>query len=170
LFLAIVYNVTNRGSQGIAECERALALNRNLALAHAYMAHAKIFLGRSAEVEADVKEALRLSPRDISAYSWFQFIGMAKIHLSEYGEAVEWLQRSVEANRSYPFAHFLLASALALLGRLEEAQRAVQEGLSFNPGFTIRRLRSYVPSSNPVFLDGFNRICDGLLLAGVPVA
>jgi TolB-like protein/cytochrome c-type biogenesis protein CcmH/NrfG len=170
LFLALVYNVTNRASQGIAECERALALNRNLALAHAYMAHAKIFLGRSTEVEADVKEALRLSPRDISAYSWFQFIGMAKIHLSEYGEAVEWLQRSVEANRSYPFAHFLLASALAFLGRLEEAQRAVQEGLSFNPGFTIRRLRSYVPSSNPVFLDGFNRTCDGLLLAGVPVA
>jgi TolB-like protein len=37
---------TNRATQGIAECERALALDRNLAAAHAVIGLAKIYLGR----------------------------------------------------------------------------------------------------------------------------
>src|SRR6516164_10749667 len=55
---------TNRAAQGIAECERALALDHNLADAHGFIGLAKFFLGRSEETEAHIREALRLSPRD----------------------------------------------------------------------------------------------------------
>ena len=61
---------TNRAAQGIAECERALALDRNLATAHAIIGSAKCFIGRGEETEAHVQEALRLSPRDTFGYLW----------------------------------------------------------------------------------------------------
>ena len=55
---------TNRAAQGIAECERALLLDRNLATAHATIGLGKLMAGRPEETEAHVSEALRLSPRD----------------------------------------------------------------------------------------------------------
>ena len=56
-------SAANRAVQGIAECERALALDPNLARAHGLMGIGKIFSGRPDETEPHVKEALRLSPR-----------------------------------------------------------------------------------------------------------
>jgi TolB-like protein len=63
-----VYIFTNRAAQGIAECQQALALDRNLASAHGQIGIAKNFLGRAAETEGHILEAFRLSPRDIFAY------------------------------------------------------------------------------------------------------
>jgi tetratricopeptide (TPR) repeat protein len=47
LVLGLVQIFTNRAAQGIAECERALALDRNLASAHASIGAAKLYLGRA---------------------------------------------------------------------------------------------------------------------------
>jgi tetratricopeptide (TPR) repeat protein len=68
LFLGLVFSGTNRATQGIAEFERALTLNRNLALAHGVIGYAKFLLGRGAETEDHVNAALRLSPTDAFAY------------------------------------------------------------------------------------------------------
>ena len=65
--LGAVYSLTNRAAQAIAECEQALALDHNLADAHACIGFAKYYLGRAAETEGHILEALRLSPRG-SAY------------------------------------------------------------------------------------------------------
>jgi TolB-like protein/class 3 adenylate cyclase len=48
--------LTNRAIQGIAECERALALDRNLAHAHAGIGLAKFIIGRGEETEAHIQE------------------------------------------------------------------------------------------------------------------
>jgi TolB-like protein/tetratricopeptide (TPR) repeat protein len=167
--LGTVYIFTNRAAQGIAECEQALALNSNLAAAHAAIGLAKCFLGRAAETDGHTLEALRLSPRDISAYRWMSVAGWAKLQLDADAEAVGWVRRSIEVNRNYSPAHFLLAAALGLLGALDEARAATQAGLALNPSFTIRRLRAVAQSSdNPAFLAGLKRNAVGLRLAGVP--
>jgi TolB-like protein/class 3 adenylate cyclase len=62
--LGLVDIFTKRAAQGIAECEHALALDRNLVQAHSIIGLGKVFLGRAEETEAHVAEALRLSPRD----------------------------------------------------------------------------------------------------------
>jgi TolB-like protein len=167
-YYGLLLTATDRAAQGIAECERALTLDRNLALAHAYIGYAKYLLGRAAETEAHVNEALRLSPRDIYSFSWFMFIGQAKFQLGEYGEAVEWFRKSHELNRNYPTAHFHRAAALALLGRLDEAKAAARESLAQNPGFTIRLFLSVTTSNNPAYLNGRERLCEGMRLAGMP--
>ncbi len=64
--------------------------------------------------------------------------------------------------------HFLLAAALARLGRIEEAHDAARAGLELNPSFTIARFRRAVFSDNPVYLAGRERMYEGLRLAGVP--
>lgn len=60
--LEYVCIATKRAAQGIAECEHALALDRNLVNAHSLVGLGKIFVGRAEETEAHVVEALRLSP------------------------------------------------------------------------------------------------------------
>jgi TolB-like protein/class 3 adenylate cyclase/Tfp pilus assembly protein PilF len=124
---------TNRGAQGIAECEQALALDRNLAISHASIGLAKHFMGRGQETEAHINEALRLSPRDTLAFLRMLYVGIAKGQLNADTEAAVWLRRSIEANRNYPPAHFYLAATLALLGSLDEARAAAKAGLALNP-------------------------------------
>jgi TolB-like protein/Flp pilus assembly protein TadD len=154
-------------AQGIAECERALALDRNLAAAHGYVAIAKYFIGRGEDTDSHVQEALRLSPMDTNAYLWMSFAGFAKLALGADEEAVVRLRRSVEANRNAPMSYFGLASALALLGRLNEARAAAQAGLALNPSFTIDRYRVGAASDNPSYLARRERICEGMRQAGV---
>ena len=129
---------------------------------------AKNFLGRGEETEAHIREALRLSPRDIFAHRWMFFAGAAKLSHCDDAEAVAWLRRSIEANRNFPMAHFLLAAALALLGSLDAAQAVVKDGLTLDPGFTIRRYRANAVSDNRIFLAGRERTYEGMRMAGVP--
>ena len=137
-----VLNQTNRSQQGIAELERALALDPNLATAHGDIGLAKILVGRPEETEAQEKEALRLSPRDSFAWLWLHFAGAAKMALGANEEAVALFRRSIENNRTIPLTRFFLAAALANLGRLEEAQSETKAGLALDPGFSIRRFRN----------------------------
>ncbi|GIQ71649.1 adenylate/guanylate cyclase domain-containing protein [Bradyrhizobium sp. RD5-C2] len=159
---------TNRAAEGIAECEHALLLDRNLAAAHSAIGLAKFFLGQSAETEGHILEALRLSPRDLRAYQWMHFVAASKLQLGADAEAVAWLRRSIEANRNFPPSYFTLAAALGLLGATDEARAAVKTALALNPGYTIRRVRAYKFSDNPSYIAGRERFCDGLRLAGVP--
>jgi TolB-like protein/class 3 adenylate cyclase/Tfp pilus assembly protein PilF len=168
LVLGYVYIFTNRAAQGIAECEQALALNRNLAHAHSGIGFAKYYMGRAAETEGHVLKALRLSPRDVFVYRWMHFVGRAKLQLGADAEAAGWYRRSIEANRNYPLAHFALAAALGLLGAVDEARTAATAGLALDPGFTIRRVRATKRSDNPAYLAGRERLCMGMRLAGVP--
>jgi TolB-like protein len=159
---------TKRAVQGIGECEHALALDRNLALAHAAIGFAKIMLGCAEENEAHILDALRLSPRDITAYHWMHLAGLAKLMLGRDEEAVAWERRSIEANRNFDNAHFVLATALAQLGRLDEARVAAKAGLALNPTYTVRRFGAVANSDNPTLLAQRERLIDGLRKAGVP--
>ena len=106
MWLGLVDILTKRAAEGIAECEHALALDRNLADAHAFIGFGKIFIGRAEETEAHIGEALRLSPRDTKAYIWMNMAGMAKLHLGSCEQAVAWFRRAIEANRNYPYSIF----------------------------------------------------------------
>jgi tetratricopeptide (TPR) repeat protein len=168
LVLGYVQMITNRAAQGIRECEQALALNRNLADAHGALGIGKYLLGRAAETESHVKEALRLSPRDPYAFRWMHNVGAAKTQLRADEEAVLWFRRGLEANRNYSLSHFHLAAALARLGKLEEARAAVQAGLALDPTFNQRRLRVSEWSDAPAYIVGRERLFEGMRLAGVP--
>ena len=147
-----------------------MALDRNLVQAHSIIGLGKIFLGRAEETEAHVAEALRLSPRDTLAYVWMTNAGLAKLHLGGWEQAVAWFRRAIEANRNNPHPQFLLAAALAQLGRLDEAHSAVRVGLALNPTYAISRVRAAwtTRSDDPTYLAQLEPILDGMRKAGVP--
>jgi hypothetical protein len=106
--MGVVQIFTKRAAQGIAECERALALDRNLATAHAWIGQGKCNLGRAEETQAHVMEAFRLSPRDNKASSWMNTAGVAQSYLGADEAAVHWFKRSIETNREHcPICPFL---------------------------------------------------------------
>jgi len=169
LAMGAVHILTNRAAEGIAECERALALDRNLADAHAFIGWAKFHIGRASETEAHTREAFRLSPRDIGSFRWMNGVGMAQSQLGADAEAAAWLRRSIEANPNQPLAHFHLAAALVRLGNTDDARAAVQAGLMRNPGFTLRRYRINATSSDhPTFVAWRERTYEDMRMAGVP--
>jgi len=169
-WLGLVEIWTKRASQGVARCEHALELNRNLPLAHFLIGYGKLFLGRPEETEPHIAEALRLSPRDAGAYAWLFTVGVAKLALGSNEQAVAWFRRSIDANRNFPHAHFFRASALAQLDRLDDARAAVNAGLVLNPAYTITRDRALWTwvSNDPKFLDQLDLFFDGLRRAGAP--
>ncbi|MGY3506689.1 winged helix-turn-helix domain-containing tetratricopeptide repeat protein [Bradyrhizobium sp. USDA 4471] len=162
------YIFTKRAAEGIGKCEQALALNRNLAGAYNSIGSGKYFLGRAAETEAHVLEAFRLSPRDKNAHYWMYSIGRAKIQLGADAEAVDWFRRSIDTNRNFPLAHFMLAGALSALGAVDEARAAVRAGLALSPEFTIRRVLAHRVSDNTTYISTLERLCQGMRMAGVP--
>ena len=168
--LGIVYIYTKRAARGIAECEYALELDRNLATAHSFIGFGKILIGHPGETEAHIVEALRLSPRDTWAHTWMNFAGVAKNYLGLYDQAIPWFRRAIEANRNFPHPHFVLGGALALLGRLDEAHSTIKSGLALNPIFTISRARANFASmsDDPTHLAQLERILEGMRMAGVP--
>ena len=170
MYLGFVYILTKRAAQGIAECEHALELDRNLAQAHGYIGLGKVFIGRAEETEAHIAEALRLSPRDTMAYIWMMYVSVAKNQLGNWEQAVAWSRRAIEANRNFPLAYFHLAAALAQLSRLDEAHSAVKAGLALDPTYAISRARAArtARSDDPTYMAGLEPIHEGMRKAGVP--
>jgi TolB-like protein len=168
--LGFVYTATNRPMQAIAECEQALALNPNFAAAHAVIGMAKVTgLGRGIETEGHIREALRLSPRDTYAYEWMCIAGATKLTLGSNEEALAWLQQSVETNRNYSLAHFYFAGALALVGRMSEAQEHAEAGLALDPGFTVSGWQKMLPKpANAEVAARFERLYEAFRQVGVP--
>ncbi len=170
MWLGYIEICNGRAAQGIAECEHALTLDRNLATAHAIIGLGKIFVGCSEETETYVLQSFRLSPRDTIAYTWMSYVGIAKNQLGSYEQAATWCRRSIEANRNHPTAWIQLTAALARLGRLDEAHSAAQAVLERSPAFTLCRARAawMALSDDPTFLARTEQILEGLREAGIP--
>jgi tetratricopeptide (TPR) repeat protein len=167
-FMGVVQLFTSRPTQAIAEFERALALNSNLATARGNIGGAKVFAGRAEETERDVNEALRLSPRDQRAWTWINYVELARQQLGMDEDAVTWFRRGIEVNPNFPLVHFLLAASLANLGKLKEAKVEVLAGLALDTTFTVRRFDLSPWSDNPIYLKQHERLVNGMRVAGVP--
>jgi TolB-like protein/class 3 adenylate cyclase len=169
MYLGLVEIYTNRAAQGIAKCEHALALDRNLAHAHNLTGLGKICIGRAEETEAHVAEALRLSPRDTMAYLWMNVAGLAKLHLGSYEQAAAWFRRSVKANRNYPWRFFIWPPPS--LG-LTDSMRRIPQSRPVSPSTRPSPSRAHAGlkamSDDPTYLAGLERIFEGLRKAGVP--
>ena len=163
---AVARIVPNRASLNASGRWRSTA---TFAHAHALIGLAKYLTGRIEETEAHVLEALRISPLDYRAGTWLQYAGVAKLLAGRDEEAVTRLNRSIELNPNLlPAAYFILAAALARVGRVDEARDAARVGLELDPGFTVARMRSSPFSDNPIYRAGRERIYEGMRVAGVP--
>jgi TolB-like protein/tetratricopeptide (TPR) repeat protein len=164
---ANVLHASGATERSLRECELAITLDQNLAWAHADAGFIKVLLGRAEEAEADLTNAIRLSPRDPGLDRWVGFLGIADLFLGRHGSALARLRKSVEMNPNLALTQFFLAAASALSGHTAEAWAARNAGLQLDPNFTVARFRNEPRSNNATYLAQRERIYEGLSLAGV---
>ena len=117
--LGLANMFTKRATEGIAECEHALELDRNLALAHAYIGFGKIFL------VAPKKQRLTLprpcaSVRAIRRQLFWMVAAGQRRTTSAYNQAVALVSTGDRGQPNFSDYNFSLVAALAQVGRLDE--------------------------------------------------
>jgi TolB-like protein/Tfp pilus assembly protein PilF len=142
----------------------AIELNPSFAAAHCGLADSLTFLGRYEEAIAGFEKAIALSTNDPQRWAFYTYGALALILHGEYERAIEWADRAAEIpNRQYwTLAH--KAVALAQLGRIDEARRALAAALAEQPALSIAFARQklyYVRRS-----EQLQRYLTGLMRAG----
>ncbi len=147
----------------VSAVARALAFNPSCAMAFYVGTLIHALAGHSAEALACADRALRLSPFDVMAYQAHMARGVVAISESRFDDAATHYGKMVQSNSVLSTTHFLLAIALALAGRVEEAQAPLRRGLQLEPGFRLRMVLEIGPP--PANKD---RMIEGGHLLGLP--
>ncbi|RWO30353.1 MAG: tetratricopeptide repeat protein [Mesorhizobium sp.] len=140
--------------------DTAVRQNPNNADAVAWMGELQIYLGKPQAALTACAEALRLNPRPPGWYFWI--MGMAQISSGHYEEAVASLSRE-ETYGTGSREH--LIAALALAGRVSEAQEEARLFLAGNPNWRFGDLAANSPFRSMSIAQPF---VDGWRLAGLP--
>lgn len=142
---------------------RALALNPNCALAYQLGGWNKIYAGDPAAAIEWFGRGKHLSPVDTKSFIYDSGIAYALIMLGRDEEALHWANKAVAANARWMTGHRALASALAHLGRLDEARAVGSRVRRGVPGYRLRNTRELMQPS-----PGLDRFLEGLRRTGIP--
>ncbi|ESY65262.1 MULTISPECIES: adenylate/guanylate cyclase domain-containing protein [Mesorhizobium] len=139
--------------------DAAVRLNPNNADAVAWMGELQIYLGDPQAALIACGAALRINPRPPGWYFWI--VGIAQISAGYYEEAVVTLSRE-DTYGTGSREH--LVPALALAGRVPEAQEEARLFLAGNPNWKLSDLVANSPFKSPSDAQPF---VDGWRLAGL---
>ncbi|MFI4987076.1 MAG: hypothetical protein ACHQF3_06530 [Alphaproteobacteria bacterium] len=142
------------------EFDISLRLNPNDADAWAMLSDFRVMEGSGAEGVGCVEKALRLNPHPPGWYFWL--LGQTQCAAGQYEAAVESL-RSLATYRAPP--RRILAAALAMLDRSDEAVEEARQFVSSYPRFTIRHWMEIQPFRDLATRDRFVK---GYRKAGLP--
>jgi len=163
--LALAYHVTGKPGAEIAAFERAVQLDPSRAVAYVWLGMALALSGRPEQAIANLDLALRLSPRDPAKGMILVSTAWAHFGAERYEQALGWAGRALAHDPRGDLAYRTLAASYAQLGRVGEAQDALEEELRLDPGLSLRKVRQQNPTTDPDFLA---RWLDGLRKAGLP--
>jgi adenylate cyclase len=144
---------------------RALVLNPNFALAHAYLS---LPLGVQGAIKGAVESAqtaVRLSPSDLLVGIQAS-LAMAQAYFSSgnYVDSMVCARLTIERSPEFQPAHFMLIASAALQGDMSAASGALATLLGLRPSFSVAWI-----SENMAFVgDALERLLEGLRKAGVP--
>ncbi|TGP86377.1 adenylate/guanylate cyclase domain-containing protein [Mesorhizobium sp. M2D.F.Ca.ET.223.01.1.1] len=136
--------------------DAAVRQNPNNADAVAWMSELQVYLGKPQAALITCAEALRLNPHPPGWYFWT--MGLAQISSGYYEEAVASLSRE-ETYGTGSKEH--LIAALALAGRVSEAQEEARLFLAANPDWKIADFMTNFPFKSMTdaepFIEGWRR-------------
>jgi adenylate cyclase len=125
------------------EYETAIAFDRNLANAYAWLGRCKLLIASVDEVIPPTEYAIRLSPRDRNLPPWYGQIGAVHLLKAHTDEAVRWFEKARSAHAGLHYIHASLAAGYALKGETERASVALGEARRLSDRYSsIARLRA----------------------------
>ncbi len=148
----------------INELTRALYLNPNSATAFGIRAVANAFGARAQEALEDSDQAIRLSPRDPQMPYFMAAKFVANFLESNLEEAIRIANQTIEMRPEYVGALRLKTSALAHLGRLDEAREILARVLELQPDTNLAGLEQALPYATD---QGMRYFLEGMKLAGL---
>jgi adenylate cyclase len=154
----------------IEELHTAIDLNPSLALAHFGLGLALALGEQPDEAISECDTAIRLSPRDPIIWVFFGVRAWARLLLGDYEAAVEDARHSIHHPAATFHSRAILASALALLDRREEAKIALDGLLGIKPDFSPdAMLAAFSPLTPEAKRPQFKTWIDGLRKAGLDI-
>jgi adenylate cyclase len=144
--------------------ERAVAIDPNAAWAWSRLAWTDVYTDRAAEAIERFERALRLSPLDPMNFNNWVGIGSAHEVQGDLEQAIAFYRRGLSERPHAEWLYRHLASALAGLGRMDEARQAYAQMLRAYPDMTATKFREAMVFA-PQVLD---RMVENLKALGLP--
>ena len=89
--------LSQRANEAVGTADTALAVDPNLTPVYATRGVAETSLGRFEQAKSDLRQAMRLSPRDPRIGVWYLQIGSAELEQGHYDVAIDDLHKSLDA-------------------------------------------------------------------------
>lgn len=124
--LGIAQALRGEGPEAAARLRRSLELNPSYAEAYAWLGWLEDLLGRPEEALRAARRSVELNPL---APAYRVYLAEAYVANGAYPRALEEARRARELQRDYALAHHMEGLALLHLGRLEEAEAALDRAL-----------------------------------------
>src|SRR6202166_3005743 len=151
---------------GAALSDRALALNSNLAEAWFWGGWVKIWLGEPEAAIERFARALRLRPLGPFVAGMRSGTAFAHFFLGRYDEAVSWAAMTLQDNPDSQPGLRIAAASNAMVGRPEQAHKAMARPRQLNPALRISNLNDVLPPFRRA--EDLSRLEEGLRRAGLP--
>jgi adenylate cyclase len=149
-----------RADKALRIANEGLAINPNYTPLYMSRQFAEMGLGQFGQARSDIKELMRLSPRDPGAGVSYQQLGFAEFGLGHFEASAEEFNKAIDAGWR-PFTIYVgLAAAYAAQNKTFDAKAALDEARKADPNVTIKHMAGR-------FFDmpGFS---EALKKAGVP--
>lgn len=158
--LGFACSLMGERERAVAVLERAIQENPSSALAYWSLGATLSTAGRPDDAIPMVEKAIRLSPQDPLMNEFLFTIGSSHFLAGRYEDAVQFAQKSLDMKSDQPGAWRVLAAANALIGKMDEAKKALGQMIRLAPNLTEDRLRVFLRESEA------KRYIEGLRLAG----
>jgi tetratricopeptide (TPR) repeat protein len=152
-------------NQVIAEAEASLRADPSFVSAYLPMAVGEGLLEHHEQSISDLKQAMRISPRDSNIGVWYMEMGRQLLALNRYDAAIQEGLKAVDSGYRTVLSYTSLAAFYAAAGKMPEAKSALAEAMNLNPKLSV----AWFHAHNSSFVDappsGFR---EGLIKAGLP--
>ena len=148
----------------ISESEATLRADPSLANAYLTMAIGDEFLDHYEQAISDLKQAIRISPRDSYIGIWYMQMGAEFLALGRYDEAIEEGLKAVDSGYRTILSYTALAAFYAAADKMPEAKAALAEAMKLNPKLSMAFFRAH----NSAWVDTEPSFREALIKAGLP--
>ncbi len=149
----------------IAALRKSIELNPCFAQAYHGLAMALMLAGELEEAKQTTRQAVAMSPRDPMLWAFTIVHALNHILSEEHEDALEWANHTLQIpNATSYWPHAVKASALANLGRIDEARKSLALALQAKPDLSLEFLQENLPVKHAGGLDPY---LDGLKKCGL---
>ncbi len=146
----------------VAALRKSIELNPCFAQAYHGLAMALMLAGELAEAKQTTRQAVAMSPRDPMLWAFTIVHALNHILSEEHEDALEWANHTLQIpNATGYWPHAVKASALANLGRIDEARKSLALALQAKPDLSISFLQENLPVKHAggldLYLDGLKK-------------